>query len=467
MKRISIVLVAVAALVLGCVAPPTVDFSADLARVGMSDRDPDAAFDPLGVLTTAREVGPVDRSFVSMDANSRGVVDEPNLMVVDLPRSSGSINVGWWSNGAERVYDPNLWLRQGYDGVRFQGEGRDVTHVRCTSWDGVTLAVRQHSGVVELRDLTLHAGYSQATAFGEQNLAKTIAPEFELRLVNVRVVADEPSAYAGKRPKWLVFGYQFDLTMIDCELDGREAVEHDVYVHGSARDGTYVEGCDFVSAGAECIKTRSDASETAWAGPQVKIVVRSSTFRNWYQPWSWRGGAGMVVQGGASNVLVEDCVFYGGEFASGGGVFPDVPAHQRSRAVMITAEANSYDVDTGAVGTGYGNGWVVVRRSGFFAGGRGPEWYGTIARVGRNSGSQRAAKGFLFEQGAILGDRMAVQVDNVPRWAIRRANTPAILNYCRAHFPGVDVVEASVFGPRGLVKASAGAEFGTAAAVAP
>ena len=386
----------------------------------------------------ALEPAPVDRSTAE-------AARELNLYTIPLAAGDHpSINIDWFRNGAQELRSAE-WLSKGYDGVRFQGEGIEATHLRCTSWDGITIAVRQHEGVVEFRDLTIHAGYDRGTAFGEQNTpeaqaarGRPLSPRFQARLVNVRAVVEPPSAYGGKRPKWLVFGYQVDLFMSRVELDATEAVEHAVYLHGFARRGAYLDRVDFQGSGAEGFKVRSDATETVWAGPNQWIILRGCTFRDWFQPWSWRGGGGVVLQGTGANVLLERCAFYGGTSIG------TVTAYQRSKAVMVSSEGESWDAVTGALGTGFGNGSVTLRECAMF-GGPGPDWYSSIARCARNGGSQLSARSFRLERCAVWGRRMNVQISDLPAGGFEAVgcNTPELREWSEAH--GMDTSAEAVF----------------------
>lgn len=393
----------------------------------------------------------------------------PRLFDIVLPAGdAASINVGWFRNGATRL-DPSEWLRQGYAGVRFIGAGVDVTHVRCTSWDGITVAVGRHAGIVRLENLTIHSGSDRGTAFGEQNLGRTITPGFRIELQNVRGVVDPPETYrerraiaAGetaaydgtleapgfpavhlakgdasprygilvgqpRRPKWLLFAYNADLIARDCIFDAREAVEHAAYWHGFARYGALLERCRFEGAGAEEWKTRSDATETAWAGADVRIVIRDCSFREWFQPWSWRGGAAIVLQGAAAHVLVERCVFWGGAPVG------QLTAKDRCKCVMVSSEGQSYDRATGAVGSGFGNGFVVVRQCVMW-GSSEVDWSNTIARCARNGGTQLAAQGFFLREVGAWGPRMVVQAGDLPagRMVIEGCNVGAQVEYAKS-----------------------------------
>lgn len=338
-------------------------------------------------------------------ANATSVLAAPaNLFEIRLPAGdTGSINVGWWKNGATLNYDPQTWLSQGFDGVRFVGAGVDVTHIRCTSWDGITIAVKQHNGIVEFNNCTIHAGNNQATQFGEQNLAKKLSPKFAARLIDCKVTSEQ-------RAKWLVFGYQCDLYMKRVTLIGKQNVEHDVYFHGWSAKGALVEDCNFESAGAEGFKTRPDMTETVMV-PGTSIVIRRSKFTDWRQDHSWRGGAAIVDQGDISNVLIEGCFFKGGVPTA------TQPPNDRSHCVEIAAESNSYG----------GAGHVWIRDCAFY-GKSLVDWSNTIIRVARNSGTQNAAKSVMIETSGIYGPKMLVSVGQVAagKTTVRLCNTPEI-----------------------------------------
>jgi hypothetical protein len=439
--------------------------------------------------------------------------DGKRLFDVNLPAGdSGSINVGWFRNGAQ-VQDPSAWLAQGYRGVRFVGQGKGVTHLRCSSWDGITVGVGRADLVVRLEALTLHAGYDHGTQFGEQNLARELVPGFRIELVNCEVVVDPPfdyftrerrfqlqgrgrgyavgdtltassagelqaatfrvtavalpgivespndladgeiraldliqvgryarpppfapvaltggsgegaTALLGQRPKWGLFAYNADLILRDCTLDAREAVEHASYWHGFASGGALVERCMFLGSGAEGFKVRSDALETAYPGREVWIQIRDCIFSGWFQPWTWRGGAAIVLQGTAANVLIERCQFFGGE-----AIGSTITANNRCHAVMISSESDSYDQETGTVGTGSGNGLVYVRDC--LAWGRSEYgWNNAIVRCARNGGSQNSARGFLLERSGVWGPQVVVTVGQLPagRMIIRDCNGRAVV----------------------------------------
>ena len=437
-----------------------------------------------------------------------------DLYRIDLPEgNSGSINVGWFKNGAT-ILDPKVWLDDGDDadpepddfaGVRFVGKGVGRTHIRCTSYDGVTIAVGRHAGIVQVENATIHCGYDRATAFGQQNLARELVPEFQARLVNCEVVADPLGSYGSsgasvsiagggyavgqevralggagqsptlriaavnaaggvtrvevvsglngsysslpppvtattggsgsgltvslsyRRPKWLFFSYQADVVLLKVRFRGKEAVEHDAYLHGVAKHGAYVRWCTFESAGAECFKVRSDTTETAWAGPDARYYILDSEFRDWHQPHSWRGGGGIVAQGSAGHWRIERCRFYGGP------ALGDVTAKDRSKAIMFSSEGLSYDQATGQPDVGFGNGHVLIRNvavEGFSE----TDWGNSVIRCARNGGSQLSARSFTIEASGVWGERLVVQAGDLPPGAlqIRGCNTAALRDYCRS-----------------------------------
>lgn len=359
----------------------------------------------------------------------------------------GSINIGWFKNGAQ-ILDPRVWLDDGddndpepddYIGIRYTGQGVDKTILRCTSWDGITIAVGRHKGIVAFRNLTVYAGADRATAFGQQQVgtAKVKEPGFQINLNNVRFVARPPGA-DGKRTKWLVFSYNADLFLRDCVFDGSDLAEHDLYAHGFAKSGMLVERCRFNSSGAEQLKVRSDTTETVWAGPQAKVIVRDSRFTNWHQPHSWRGGAGIVLQGAGCDVLIERCLLIGGR------ALGEIPANDRSKAIMISSEGLSYDAVTGVPNVGFGTGHVVIRDCHLW-GHSDVDWRNTIIRVDRNGGSQQAARSVLIENCGVWGQNMAVTAGNIPagKLTIRGCNTPEIR--ARSESLGLDTTLQAYF----------------------
>ena len=479
--------------------------AADSGGVVVADALPDVH--PLAARGDVAELGAARAGLSAVSAS-------PRLYQINLPAgNTGSINVGWFKNGAT-ILDPKVWLDDGddsdpepddFDGVRFVGQGVGVTHLRCTSYDGVTVAVGRHAGLVQVENATVHCGYDRALVFGQQNLARELVPEFQARLIDCEVVADPLGSYGAssasvsiagggyavgqearvvggagaspalrvtavnaaggvtrlevvsglngsysslpppqaattggsgsgltvslvyRRPKWLFFSYQADVVLLRVRFRGKNAVEHDAYLHGVAKHGAYVRWCIFESAAAECFKVRSDTTETAWPGPNARFYILDSTFADWHQPHSWRGGAGIVAQGSAGHWRIERCSF------TGSGALGDVTANDRSKAIMFSSEGLSYDQETGAENVGFGNGHVLIRNivaEGFSE----VEWGNSIIRCARNGGAQMSARSFTLEDSGVWGDRKIVQAGELPAGGlqIRGCNTTALRDYSRS-----------------------------------
>lgn len=324
-----------------------------------------------------------------------------------------------FQTGAEKLWSRD-WLSKGHEGIRIIGQGADKTHMRCRSFDGITFMAARHPGLVQLEALTVHAGYSKAVHFGLADKSRPLAPKFKLKMVGCKGYVPPPAAGMG-RTKWLLFGYNSDVELEDCALDATHASEHASYWHGFSKGGLSWRNVLVAGSGAEGCKVRSDTTETLWAGKGVRVRLQGCEFKDWYKPWSDRGGAAVVLQGAAADLWIDSCLFWGG--ATEG----PIPASSRAKCVMVSSEGDSYDMLTGRPNAGFGNGFVVVKNSAM-RGGPGQENYTTILRVGCNGGSQKAARGVLVEGCGIWGQRMSVQLKDVPsgKVAIRSSNTPAI-----------------------------------------
>lgn len=374
------------------------------------------------------------------------------LFEILLPeRDHGSIAISSsYQNGAQLALDPRLWLGQGYAGVRIIGSGVSPTHLRASSHDGITLWSSQHPGIVRLENIHLHAGFRCAAQIGEPNHARVLVPKFRFELVGCQVTVPPPTAFG--RTKWGLFTYQCDVVLEDVVLDAYHASEHAIYEHGNARYGSYFKRVECVAAGAECFKFRNDPSEIMWPGPRTWIWIEDCSARDFFQTWSDRGGAAIVIQGGGCNIRIRRFISHGGH------ALPGIGAHQRSKAVMISSEPGGYSAIDGTRGTGPGNGFVFLSEIGASGGPGAPDWSGSeLIRVGQNSGAtQPSARAVSIERCGLYGEREHVSVrGQAGRYRLSGCNTPEIREQAAAI--GLDTrVEASVLLGSGIIPVSAG-----------
>jgi hypothetical protein len=370
----------------------------------------------------------------------------PRLKEIRLPAGDVvGLNIGWFRDGSQIKLDPQTWLAEGFDGVRIIGAGIDRTMIRADMYDGNAVAIGRHPGITQLEALTVVAGYSMGIQCGEQNLEHELVPKFQLRLIGVKGVCPPPIP-GFQRTKWWCLAYQADGIIEDVEVDGALLSEHDFYFHGFAQYGLFVRRLKCVASGAQNLKVRSAANETAWPGAKAKIHVEESVFQRAGQEWSDRGDGLIVIEGGASIIEIQDCIFRASR--------PNAP---HAHAIMISSESGSYDWATGRVGSGFGNGPVAIKRiaaNGWLAN----PWNNGLVRCGRNGGTQQVTPSFLLEDSGVFGRNMLVQLGGIPKGksVIRGCNTLAIREQC-ARLGGFDTeTEASYPGPQRLIPLSEG-----------
>ena len=377
------------------------------------------------------------------DSTTKKLTAQRRLKLVELAETSGSIRVaGWPAGGASMIVavDPT------FDGIEIRGKGIGKTILNENSWDDLVVGIGRFAGTVKLSHMTVIGGLQKvaAIAAGGENKLRNLVPTFRLELDHVHGKAGTPGA-DGKRSFQGLSGYNVDVLAIDCVFDYVDANEHSSYLRGAAKYGWAFIRCKFIGSAAEGCKIRSDSIDTVYAGKDVWLILSQCEFENWGgRGESWRGpGAGLVVQGGACNVLVDRCVF------RGGGALGQFQANERSHCAMFSSEGASFDIDTGEEGVGFGNGWIIVRDSAFFGTSDVP-WHNDLLRVGRNGGSQFAAKGVLLKSNGMFGRGVIVSISDVPSGKVRitGCNTPEIAARCREL--GIDTsVEAGVhFGGR-------------------
>lgn len=305
--------------------------------------------------------------------------------------------------------DPAEWIDAGFDGIRIIGAGRGLTRIRAEDgYHDSTLFVGPHNGIVQLESLTLHVAKRKGWHMG---LAKQpLYPKFCARARDLEMVADGTNQDGGRRA-WGLFTYQCDQDLEDCVFETTDLAEHADYAHGGwAKLGRRWSRVEVHGSGSQGSKTRFDASEGVWVRG-AKNVYQDCMFKGFGQPWGWRGGAGIVVEGGMSDVLIERCGFFGrpGEF----------------RCLMIDDGAGSFR----AMNAPHANGWVIVRASGF-TGGPGSASYSPIMRVGSTAVNSTwpTAKGVLVQGCAVYGERTLGQFGQIPVGKLKAqgCNTPQL-----------------------------------------
>lgn len=321
-----------------------------------------------------------------------------------------------------------FWKDQGYDGVRLIGAGQDKTFLDGRGGENALL-LSKHSGYVELVDLTIIGGARQAIFAGFD--ARGDVPRTPLTISLKRVlVKDSGVRWDEESTEWLVFTYGADIRIEDSIFDGENTNEHGVYAHGFFRFGAAIRGLEVLGIGAEALKFTNRPLFSAyldpggWIGSHAHedgvrgvdpgiafIYVAHSKIRNWHQPQSWRGGAGMTVQGGGLNVVVTDCLFEARE----GDWKPCI--------AIDDSGGEAYAQDGYAVQRRLGrapNGHIMVRRCLMKSAGTFGEWPQPrpILRLGSN-GTQLGeehplALSLTVEDCAILGDGSMIEVQRMP-----------------------------------------------------
>jgi hypothetical protein len=380
------------------------------------------------------------------------ILTAPRMYVVNLPAGAvEGFDVQWKGDNRTRYTLP-----AGYDGFRFVGQGAGVTHVRVdnvTQWHDSAVWIGPFDGPVSLEAMTIHNGRAKAVHAGlatkswngrDYVVTRPVLPNFKVSVLDCEIVAD-PSP----RPKWGLFGYQVDWEVRRTVIRWKEGVEHGSYEHGYSRLGSTWNGVDVESSGAEGSKVRNDSQEIQWV-PGAKIVRRQSTFRDWYQPWSWRGGAGIVLQGTGCDIVIRRCEFYGSAGLRGRCISID------DGGTRVDGRPDYYDAVTGAIGGPYANGYVVIQECALF-GGPGSSSYSDLMNVvnwhGRADYPHRTTRGLLMKDCGAWGTRMLGKFS--ASYSITGCNTELIRDYCASAL-GMDVSAEAMINATPLIPFSRG-----------
>jgi len=337
------------------------------------------------------------------------------------PGDVAGFDIGTRSPTNRQLYDP----RPG--GLLFVG---DNSFIRPYGWGSDTIHIERGSGPISFNGCTIQASgatngkgkgihYGTSKEYGNAGIMEHDA----LILNGCHSFAPAPAPGRQHSAVWGVMTYNTDIHLEDCTFDYFFSAEHTGYSHGFAKYGLAIKRCQFQASGGEGWKVATRPEEV-WFAPEAEISVSGSEFRNWYQPWSWRGGAGLVLQGsGARKISLDDVGFFGGD-------------GQRSKCLMIDDGGQRYYDHEGVVrGPGAANGHVDINRCGF--NGVGTEWYTSIVKVDTidrfNPVDHKNALSFKMRGSGVYGERTFLNVNGVDTVSVKGCNTPAIKRYGDAH----------------------------------
>lgn len=315
-------------------------------------------------------------------------------------------NFGWpFGDGNKRTF----FFQEGSN-VLFRGAGPGITHIQPNvKADNATIQVGNvKNATLTLQGMTIHCGTRAAIHAGLEHPG--YLGSLHLRLIDCEIIADTPEDGYGHTSLWGIFGYNLRLTMERVKFRCKHTAEHGIYIHNPL--GASIRHCEVFSTGSEGFKFTNRAHEGAPAPKGARIHIKGCTIRDWHQPWAWRGGAGIVVQGAQCDVLVEDTIV---EDVNGSG-----------RCIMIDDGGDDRPVDGSSP-----NGWFLMRRSGAISR-AGNENYPPMMRIGSlNFGSQdQVVTGALIKNCGVWGWGSSLQVDRgaIPhgRFKVEGCNTKFI-----------------------------------------
>ncbi len=386
----------------------------------------------------------MEAEFENLERNQGQAEPTPNLLDIVLPAGPvPGFDVGWsgWTGSNRANYNPQEWLGAGYEGVRFLGSGRELSHVVPELAGSIaadsTVFVGRGCGIVRFEALTVHCATRKGIHVGFEGVGSPIPP-LTVELIDLDMIADPPAPGRTHSTVWGLFTYNAAVICKRVRFAMEYSAEHAFYAHGFSPPGVVWENVIVEAAGAECCKAVCRPGESLWH-PGCSVILRHCELRNWYQPHSWRGGAGLVAQGAGVNVMVSDTLFVGG----------DTPS--RAKCIMVDSEPfrgnqpRHYGALTGFPGGSPANGWVFINRCGVMAG-PGPSWYSPMIRCAPNGdvGLVATARGVMIKDSNVYGDHLAVQLANIEngRVVVKDCNTPGLHSLAQAL--GMSTVEAKL-----------------------
>jgi hypothetical protein len=349
-----------------------------------------------------------------------------NPYIINLPEGDtiGGWNIDFdgWTGNQKKLHSVQ-WLSQGYDGILFKGKGRGRSRIRPIADDN--FFVGPHNAYVAFESCTIGVksvvGKGKVIHMGLANPSGPVLENFKCILNDVELDGEGPFV-------WGLFGYQNDWELTDVYYNPsmEQSREHGLYAHGFAKNGCTFRNVSIDGIGAECLKFTARPQECRFV-PNVLVHINNCSFKNWFQPHSWRGGAGLVSQASTAHFIIEDTYYWGNQ-----------QDYNRSKCVMIDGNGpGDYNSITGEIGTaGPYNGHVILKHVAMSAA-TGPAWYTPIMRIGNNSGATgpHCARSFLMEECGVYGKFRQIQIHGGMGDAfkgpgvIRNCNTPQIRDF--------------------------------------
>lgn len=362
-----------------------------------------------------------------------------NLKPMHLPDGDASgfdIDFPGWT-GNKLKYDSSTWKSEGYDGVVFIGKGVNRTKILPNTLVDSTVLIHPYAGIVQFEECSVYCAKRKGIHHG---LAGRNHPENSLIARNFKVVADEPNNGKPHSTVWGVFTYQTFMDFDGVIFDMEYSAEHASYAHGLAHQGLKWHNVHVVGSGAEGCKVTARPSECRWT-ENAWIDIQNCTFKNWHQPHSWRGGAGVTIQGTGANVYVNNTMFHGR------------PGDKYTRCFMVDDSGrNFYSAIDGKPGGGPANGAIIIENSGMTGGGK-PS-LSPIMRLGTLDPTRPnplVATKFFMRNSGVYGKNTVAEIkgvmdDNV---YINNVNSPEIKSI--ANGMGINTSEETLLNHKGAL----------------
>lgn len=349
-----------------------------------------------------------------------------------------TIALGSLSTPSNIKFEPSSWA--GHSGLHFKGTDPLVrTKMQSTGYH-TTVALGRNSGFIIFENIE----FQTAIADGKRihvwaGVDAPNKPDFvQATAMFVNCSWTCPDIPSGKYGVWGLFTDQFDIILIDCEFHTQKLYEHAMYWHAFGQLGAYLNGVEVFASGAigaqltarpgpmyytdpaklAKAKHALPGPEEDWFHPTTGafVYMKDCTFRDWFQSWSWRGGAGAALQGAGVSMLFEDCRWL------------DFDDHSSPAVGMTNSGVEHFD-PLGVAGDEPSMGDMIFRRCFLYAGPNGnANWPPLVDMSAQGTLSPTIARSVTFEDCGLYGNRRRVTLRQVLNDDITvvGCNTPAI-----------------------------------------